>query len=445
MAPTPATDTTLTPAEDNSAASTKSPLPSTQNSSARSHNRQRRRARLFAAGDDAELYHRTERRSSSTAWASLGRSAALRGGRPQSEPSSAACCSRRARRPVRAAAAVIKQVGRVAGGGGARGRLRVASTLLLGADGGIHAFATSPGSGASGRPAGAATAHQQPQPGASSRARRRRCCRPSSTLTASPTSSSAAGGRPLRARADARRRVGRVGRARRRRGVVSAAAARGAQHLMELYVRGKDDGLYRVRQAPVPRCSAPSGSGGRRSAAPSRRAPPPRSTPTASPRSSPSAPTARCTTPPASPPARTPRRRGRDGGRGARRCAPSSSGRAGARSAPRCRRRPPPSSADGLIDVLVRGADRNLYCKPQVLGAAGTNLSWGAWAFVGGPVRASSVRNLYHALHLSDPGQTTPSSRWSCDLAALNRCRHSLKVVMARRSSAVRPGWKKST
>ena len=44
--------------------------------------------------------------------------------------------------------------------------------------------------------------------------------------------------------------------------------------------------------------------------------------------------------------------------------------------------------ADGLIDVLVRGADRNLYRKPQVLGAAGTNLSWGAWVFVGGPVRS---------------------------------------------------------
>ena len=40
--------------------------------------------------------------------------------------------------------------------------------------------------------------------------------------------------------------------------------------------------------------------------------------------------------------------------------------------------------ADGMLEVLIRGADRNLYRKPQFQ-AAGV-LSWGAWEFVGGPV-----------------------------------------------------------
>ena len=50
--------------------------------------------------------------------------------------------------------------------------------------------------------------------------------------------------------------------------------------------------------------------------------------------------------------------------------------------------------ADGLIDVLVRGADRNLYRKPQRFVAAdkgnastSNQLRWGSWEFLGGPVR----------------------------------------------------------
>ena len=60
---------------------------------------------------------------------------------------------------------------------------------------------------------------------------------------------------------------------------------------------------------------------------------------------------------------------------------------------------------DGLLDVIVRGADRNLYRKPQRFvaapagsaapaGAAGNakasasnQLQWGSWEFLGGPVR----------------------------------------------------------
>ena len=158
---------------------------------------------------------------------------------------------------------------------------------------------------------------------------------------------------------------------------------------MELYVRGKDDGLYRVRQAPVPppqrtkwqRWEALGGAFASGAAA--------RSTPTASPRSSPSAPTARCgTAASSSPPARTPRRRARWWPRGAPVRPVVEWSRWGSLGAEASAAPAAVQRADGLIDVLVRGADRNLYRKPQVLGAAGTNLSWGAWAFVGGPVRS---------------------------------------------------------
>ena len=49
---------------------------------------------------------------------------------------------------------------------------------------------------------------------------------------------------------------------------------------------------------------------------------------------------------------------------------------------------------DGLLDVIVRGADRNLYRKPQRFVAAdkgnastSNQLRWGSWEFLGGPVR----------------------------------------------------------
>ena len=52
--------------------------------------------------------------------------------------------------------------------------------------------------------------------------------------------------------------------------------------------------------------------------------------------------------------------------------------------------------SDGLLDVYVRGADRNLYRKPQLFVAAATNgngsksneLRWGSWEFLGGPVHS---------------------------------------------------------
>ena len=152
MAPAPATDTALPPVEDTSAASTKTATPidpelercavaTIVNGDA---------LELFAVGDDAELYHRTERRSSSSAWASLGRPAALRGG-----PTAirtvlgglllAACADdgqfhvrlRRSSNKWDAWQAVAAPEGGCAW----------QPTLLLGADGGIHAFATTPGSG----------------------------------------------------------------------------------------------------------------------------------------------------------------------------------------------------------------------------------------------------------------------------------------------------------
>ena len=50
--------------------------------------------------------------------------------------------------------------------------------------------------------------------------------------------------------------------------------------------------------------------------------------------------------------------------------------------------------SDGLLDVIVRGADRNLYRKPQRFVAAdkdnastSNQLRWGSWEFLGGPVR----------------------------------------------------------
>ena len=48
--------------------------------------------------------------------------------------------------------------------------------------------------------------------------------------------------------------------------------------------------------------------------------------------------------------------------------------------------------SDGLLDVIVRGADRNLYRKPQRFVAAdnastSNQLLWGSWEFLGGPVR----------------------------------------------------------
>ena len=140
---------------------------------------------------------------------------------------------------------------------------------------------------------------------------------------------------------------------------------------MELYVRGKDDGLYRVRQAPAPpqrtkwqRWEALGGAFASGAAALSAdglaqvfaigpdRAVRHRAS--------------------SSPPARTPRRRGHDGGRG-RAGAPRR--RVVALGLARRRGVGGPAAvqrADGLIDVLVRGADRNLYRKPQVLGAAGS-------------------------------------------------------------------------
>jgi len=52
------------------------------------------------------------------------------------------------------------------------------------------------------------------------------------------------------------------------------------------------------------------------------------------------------------------------------------------------------SRGDGLLDVIVRGADRNLYRKPQRFVAAdkgnastSNQLRWGSWEFLGGPVR----------------------------------------------------------
>lgn len=50
--------------------------------------------------------------------------------------------------------------------------------------------------------------------------------------------------------------------------------------------------------------------------------------------------------------------------------------------------------SDGLLDIIVRGADRNLYRKSQRFVAAdkdnastGNQLRWGSWEFLGGPVR----------------------------------------------------------
>lgn len=42
--------------------------------------------------------------------------------------------------------------------------------------------------------------------------------------------------------------------------------------------------------------------------------------------------------------------------------------------------------SDGLIEAFIRGADRNVYRKPQIHQAG--NLTWGEWEFVGGPVAA---------------------------------------------------------
>ena len=54
--------------------------------------------------------------------------------------------------------------------------------------------------------------------------------------------------------------------------------------------------------------------------------------------------------------------------------------------------------ADGLLDVYVRGADRNLYRKSQLSELAAANgtiatapssrLRWGSWEFLGGPVQS---------------------------------------------------------
>ena len=398
MAPTPTTDTTLTPVEDTSAASTTkiaTPIDPELERCAVATTVNGDALELFAVGDDAELYHRTERRSSSTAWASLGRPAALRGGptaiRTVLGGLLLAACADDGQFHVRLRRTSTKwdawQAVAAPEGGCAW-----QPTLLLGADGGIHAFATTPGSGrlweaSWGRDGPPTTPTWGFLSGEASAV-------PSAELDADGLAHLFVRGPAGALFERAQTRGGGWGEWVALGGGAASSARppslAGAQHLMELYVRGKDDGLYRVRQAPVPppqrtkwqRWEALGGAFASGAAAalnadglaqvfaigPDRAVWHRRQLFTAGSNAS----EAGSRWWPRGAPVRPVVEWSRWGSLGAE-----------ASAAPAAVQR-----ADGLIDVLVRGADRNLYRKPQVLGAAGTNLSWGAWAFVGGPVRS---------------------------------------------------------
>ena len=50
------------------------------------------------------------------------------------------------------------------------------------------------------------------------------------------------------------------------------------------------------------------------------------------------------------------------------------------------------TTGDGLLEVFIRGTDRNLYRKPQLFDPAnatdGAKLRWGSWEFLGGPMHS---------------------------------------------------------